>query len=144
MFTIVFFLLLQRKKDLKCQEIKTISSVGGGDNTANVVVENNNISVVGALAGKSNLHCVAVENCFILTYNNTTVIDHNRDFLIDYIKMPDGRKYIQINGKYVPVVSIDFKNFSAALPDGRILFWKNNRWQEEQKHVPHGKECRNR
>ena len=65
------------------------------------------------------------------------IIDFNRDFLADYIKKPDGKEYIRIGGRYVPIVRMDWNNYSAVLPDGKIQLWKNNQWQEVQKKIPY-------
>ena len=107
-----------------------------GKNRANLVAEDDNINVAGVVSPESNLHFVAAQKSFLLTYNHTLIIDFNRDFLADYIKKPDGKEYIRIDGRYVPVISSNLQYDTVTLPDGKVLSWKNNQWQEVQKKMP--------
>jgi hypothetical protein len=96
---------------------------------ASVIVENDNIIAVGAAAKESDFYWAVVGNCFMLNYNNAMVIDYNQDFLADYILMPDGKKYIQMNGQLTAISNSDLKNKSITLPNGKMMVWRNNRWQ---------------
>ena len=107
-----------------------------GKNRANLVVEDDNINVAGVVSPESNLHFVAAQKSFLLTYNHTLIIDFNRDFLADYIKKPDGKEYIRIDGRYVPVISSNLQYDTVTFPDGKVLSWKNNQWQDVQKKMP--------
>ena len=100
-----------------------------GSNAASVIVDNNNIIAVGAAASNSDFYWAAIGNLFMLNYNNCMVIDYNRDFIADYISMPKEKKYIQINGKLILIEKIDLINKIATFPDGKMMVWKNNRWQ---------------
>ena len=100
-----------------------------GSNAASVIVDNNNIIAVGAAASNSDFYWAAIGNLFMLNYNNCMVIDYNRDFIADYISMPKEKKYIQINGKLILIEKIDLINNTVTLPDGKVMSWKDNRWQ---------------
>ena len=100
-----------------------------GSNAASVIVDNNNIIAVGAAASNSDFYWAAIGNLFMLNYNNCMVIDYNRDFIADYISMPKEKKYIQINGKLILIEKIDLINKIVTFPDGKMMVWKNNRWQ---------------
>ena len=104
-----------------------------GSNAASVIVDNNNITAVGAAAPDSDFYWAAIGNLFMLNYNNCMVIDYNRDFIADYISMPEERKYIQINGKLIPIASSNLKTSSVTLPNGKILTWQKDHWQEISK-----------
>lgn len=108
-----------------------------GNNAIIVTVKNNNMTSVGAVSPGNDFHWIAAKNHFFLFHNKTMIIDFNRDFLADYIKKPDGKEYIRIGGRYVPIVRMDWNNYSAVLPDGKIQLWKNNQWQELQKKIPY-------
>lgn len=99
------------------------------NNTVSVVVKNDNIIAVGAAAKESDFYWSVVGNYFMLNYNNAMVIDYNRDFLVDYILMPNGKKYIQMNGRFIPVSGSDLKNRSVTLPSGKVMSWQNGSWQ---------------
>ena len=43
--------------------------------------------------------------------------------------MPKEKKYIQINGKLILIEKIDLINKIVTFPDGKMMVWKNNRWQ---------------
>ena len=99
------------------------------NNAASLLVENGNIVSVGGVSQKSFFSWAVIGNNFMLNYNNTAVFDFNQDFLADYIRMPDGKKYIQINGKLILIEKIDLINKIVTFPDGKMMVWKNNRWQ---------------
>ena len=99
------------------------------NNIATVMVENDNIMAVGGNTPKSDFFWAVIGNNFMLNYNNTAVFDFNQDFLADYIRMPKEKKYIQINGKLILIEKIDLINKIVTFPDGKMMVWKNNRWQ---------------
>ena len=98
-------------------------------NMASVMVEDGRITAVGAAAGESDFYWGVAGNYFILNFNKAMAVDFDRNFLADYILMPDGKKYIQVNGSLVAIAKGDLKNKTATLPDGKVMVWQNGHWQ---------------
>lgn len=67
------------------------------------------------------------EGFFVLNYNLTMAVDYNKDFITDHLLAPDGKKYIQVNGRLIPVLKIVDR--TATLPDGKTMRWHTDRWQ---------------
>lgn len=98
-------------------------------NAASVTVENDNIVGVGAASDASDFYWTVTDSYFMLNYNKAMVVDYNKDFVADYVLTADGERYIQVNGELVRISEFHFKTRTATLPDGKIVYWKNNRWQ---------------
>ena len=99
-----------------------------GSNAASVRIENGNIASVGAAAAESDFYWTTTESYFMLNYNCAVIVDYNKDFIADYIRTADGKKYIQIKGELIQVSGFNFKKRIATLPDGKTAYWKNNKW----------------
>ena len=99
-------------------------------NSASVDILENNIVAVGAAANGSNFFWGVAEDFFVLTYNNTVAVDYNKDFLADYVAAPDGKRYIQMNGRLVSVADCKPKEKRFTLRDGRTFVWRDGRWQQ--------------
>ena len=95
-----------------------------------LTIKKNNIIAVGAAANGSDFFWGATEGYFVLNYNNTMVVDYNKDFLADFIAAHDKEKsYIQLNGRLEPVASYDLMTKRFTLQDGRTFVWCDGRWQ---------------
>ena len=99
------------------------------NNAASLLVENGNIVSVGGVSQKSFFSWAVIGGYFVLNCNNAMAVDYNQDFLTDYIWRPDGKMYIQLNGKFILIEKIDLINKTVTFPDGKAMVWKNNRWQ---------------
>ena len=99
-------------------------------NAASVVVRNDNITTVTAVAAQNFFFWGVTEGFFILNYNNAMVVDFNKDFLADYVAAPDGKRYIQMNGRLVSVADCKPKEKRFTLQDGRTFVWRDGRWQQ--------------
>ena len=99
------------------------------NNAASLLVENGNIVSVGGVSQKSFFSWAVIGGYFVLNCNNAMAVDYNQDFLTDYIRRPDGKMYIQLNGKFILIEKIDLINKTVTFPDGKAMVWKNNRWQ---------------
>ena len=99
-----------------------------GSNAASVRIENGNIASVGAAAAESDFYWTTTESYFMLNYNCAVIVDYNKDFIADYIRSADGKKYIQIKGELIQVSGFNLKKRIATLPDGKTAYWKNNKW----------------
>ena len=98
-------------------------------NAASVRIENGNIAGVGAASAESDFYWAVTESYFMLNYNCAVIVDYNKDFIADYIRTADGKKYIQMNGELVSIFELNLKMRTATLPDGKIMRWKNNHWE---------------
>lgn len=98
-------------------------------NSASVDILENNIVAVEAAANGSNFFWGVAEDFFVLTYNNTVAVDYNKDFLADYVAAPDGKRYIQMNGRLVSVADCKPKEKRFTLRDGKTFVWRDGRWK---------------
>ena len=97
-------------------------------NAASVRIENGNIAGVGATAAESDFYWAVTKSYFMLNYNCAVIVDYNKDFIADYIRTADGKKYIQIKGELIQVSGFNFKKRIAILSDGKAMCWKDNHW----------------
>ena len=65
----------------------------------------------------------------MLNYNCAVIVDYNKDFIADYIRTADGKKYIQMNGELVRIFELNLKMRTATLFDGKIVRWDKNHWE---------------
>ena len=100
-----------------------------GSNAASVRIENGNIAGVGAASAESDFYWAVTESYFMLNYNCAVIVDYNKDFIADYIRTADGKKYIQMNGELVSIFELNLKMRTATLPDGKIVRWDKNHWE---------------
>ena len=100
-----------------------------GSNAASVRIENGNIAGVGAASAESDFYWAVTESYFMLNYNCAVIVDYNKDFIADYIRTADGKKYIQMNGKLVSIFELNLKMRTATLSDGKIVRWDKNHWE---------------
>lgn len=95
--------------------------------------ENDKFVQISAWHHKNHFSWLDGEAYRILSYEQKSIADYNKDFIPDVIVChAKDQKFIIVNGKYLSVKKLSQME-SAETSDGRNFIWKNNQWLEQTK-----------
>ena len=98
-------------------------------NSATLHVNSGNIIFVKAHAPQSDFLWGVKEDFYVLYYNQVCAFDFNKDYIFDLISHSGKKRFITINGKYIPISNFDLDSRTVALPNGKTMIWKSDHWQ---------------